>query len=235
MRLDRFLKECGYGSRSEAKLLIKEKLIKVNGNIITKSSISISEDKDIVTINDKVIKYQKYYYFLLNKPKGYLSATEDNYQKTIIDLFSDYDYLDLFPVGRLDKDTTGAIIVTNDGTLAHRLISPSYHVDKIYIATLDKEVDHSIKKEFEEGIILDNELTLPSTLEFLDKNICKVTLHQGKYHQVKRMFEYFDYKVIDLHREKFAFLSLGTLKEGEYRSLTPEEIKKLYEITSKRK
>lgn len=232
MRLDKYLKECGYGSRSEVKKIIKNKNILINDVIVTNSDYNVNLSFDIVKFKDEVIKYQKYYYFLLNKPGGYLSATSDNSQPTILDFFSDYSHLDLFPVGRLDKDTTGAIIITNDGELAHRLISPKYHVDKVYIATLDKNVDPSIKEEFESGIILDNEMTLPSKFEVISPNTCRVTLHQGKYHQVKRMFEYFNYKVISLHREKFAFLSLDNLQEGKFRLLNDEEINTLKSITN---
>lgn len=232
MRLDKYLKECGYGSRSEVKKIIKNKNILINDVIVTNSDYNVNLSFDIVKFKDEVIKYQKYYYFLLNKPGGYLSATSDNSQPTILDFFSDYSHLDLFPVGRLDKDTTGAIIITNDGELAHRLISPKYHVDKVYIATLDKDVDPSIKEEFESGIILDNEMTLPSKFEVISPNTCRVTLHQGKYHQVKRMFEYFNYKVVSLHREKFAFFSLDNLPEGKFRLLNDEEINTLKTLTN---
>ena len=233
MRLDKFLSNCGLGTRSQVKELIKAKKIKVNNDIIKKPEHSINPVIDKIYFEDKIIEYKKFYYFLLNKPKGYLSATEDSFQPTVLDFFSQYDYLDLFPVGRLDKDTTGAIIITNDGILAHQLISPKYQVDKVYIATLDKEVKHSIKDEFENGIMLDGEKTLPAKIDFLDKFTCKVTLHQGKYHQVKRMFEYFGYKVIELHREKFAFLTLEKLKEGTFRELKEDEILMLKSLAQK--
>ena len=227
MRLDKFLSTCGYGTRSQVKDLIKDKRIRVNGVVTNKPNCNINENKDIVTCDDNVVHYQEFYYFLLHKPKGYLSATEDLHQKTILDFFSDYSHIDLFPVGRLDKDTTGAIIITNDGILAHQLISPSYHVDKVYIATLDKNVDPSIKDEFESGIMLDGEKTLPCHFEVIKDNVCKVILHQGKYHQVKRMFEHFSYKVIELHREKFAFLTLDNLRTGEFRELSENEVNSL--------
>ena len=235
MRLDKFLKDVGLGSRKEAKQLIKDKRIKIDNVVAIKSEINVDPSINKIYLDDNLIHYQKYYYFLLNKPKGYLSATTDNFQKTILDFFFEYDYLDLFPVGRLDKDTTGAILITNDGILAHQLISPKYHVDKVYIATLDKEVDEQIKDEFENGIILDKELTLPCKFEKLNSNTCRVTLHQGKYHQVKRMFEYFNYKVIDLHREKFAFLTLDGLKTGEFREISEEELEKLQNLASQKR
>lgn len=233
MRLDKFISYCGYGTRKQVKDLIKEKRIIVNDTIINKINHNVNEKNDIVYIDGNKIHYQEYYYFLLYKPKGYLSATKDSKQKTILDFFSNYHYINLFPVGRLDKDTTGAIIITNDGILAHQLISPKYLVDKVYIATLDKEVDPNIKYEFENGILLDDELTLPCKFEVLSKNICKVTLHQGKYHQVKRMFEHFAYKVVDLHREKFAFLTLNNLSIGEFRELSSSEIEDLKSLCKK--
>ena len=232
MRLDRFLANSGYGTRKEVKKFIKQKRISVNDSFNVKDNQSIDPINDVICFDGEKIEYQEYYYFLLNKPKGYLSATEDYYQQTVLDLFPEYRHIDLFPVGRLDKDTTGLLIITNDGILAHDLISPKKHVDKVYIATLDKELDIKIKKEFENGIILDDELTLPATLEKIVDNVAKVTIHQGKYHQVKRMFEYFGYKVVELDRIKFAFLTYDGLEIGEYRELSDEEVEKLKSLNS---
>lgn len=232
MRLDRFLANSGYGTRKEVKKFIKQKRISVNDAFDVKDNQSIDPINDVICFDGEKIEYQEYYYFLLNKPKGYLSATEDYYQQTVLDLFPEYRHIDLFPVGRLDKDTTGLLIITNDGILAHDLISPKKHVDKVYIATLDKELDIKIKKEFENGIILDDELTLPATLEKIGDNVAKVTIHQGKYHQVKRMFEYFGYKVVELDRIKFAFLTYDGLEIGEYRELSDEEVEKLKSLKS---
>ena len=227
MRLDKFLANQGFGSRKDAKKFIKDKRIKINGVFAKKPEDNINPLVDEISIDDDVIEYKENYYFMLNKPKGYICATEDNFQNTVLELIPEYNYLKLFPVGRLDKDTTGLLLITTDGDFAHKLISPKRHVDKVYIATLDKDVDMKIKNEFESGIILDDELTLPAKIEQLESNVCKVTLHQGKYHQVKRMFEYFGYKVIELHREKFAFLTLGDLQEAEYRELTDDEVNHL--------
>ena len=232
MRLDRFLANSGYGTRKEVKKFIKQKRISVNDSFNVKDNQSIDPINDVICFDGEKIEYQEYYYFLLNKPKGYLSATEDYYQQTVLDLFPKYRHIDLFPVGRLDKDTTGLLIITNDGILAHDLISPKKHVDKVYIATLDKELDIKIKKEFENGIVLDDELTLPATLEKIGDNVAKVTIHQGKYHQVKRMFEYFGYKVVELDRIKFAFLTYDGLEIGEYRELSDEEVEKLKSLKS---
>lgn len=232
MRLDRFLANSGLGTRKEVKQLIKNKRISVNGDYRVKDSQNIDPLNDKICFDEEQIEYKEFYYILLNKPKGYISATEDNIQNTVLDLMPEYDFINLFPVGRLDKDTTGLLILTNDGQLAHQLIAPKKHVDKVYIATLDKPLDMRIKKKFEEGIILDDELTLPATLEKIDDNIAKVTIHQGKYHQVKRMFEYFGYEVIELDRIQLAFLTLGDLKIGEYRELSDEEVENLKSLSN---
>lgn len=230
MRLDKFLSLNGLGSRNEVKALIKHKRIRINDSLICRPEDNIDPNKDHIYFDDEEIIYKENYYFLLNKPKGYLSSTEDKNQLTVIDLLPEYSYLDLFPVGRLDKDTTGALILTTDGELCHKLISPKYHVDKVYIATLDHPFNMKDKEQFEKGILLDNELTLPAKLEKIDELNYQVTLHQGKYHQVKRMFEYFNNKVIELNRIKFSFLTLKGLEIGSYRELTTEEIEKLKKI-----
>ena len=233
MRLDKFLSNNGYGSRKDVKTLIKKKIISVNDSFNIKPDSNIDPLLDVVKINGEKIEYKEFYYFLLNKPKGYISATEDYKQNTVLDLIPEYNYLNLFPIGRLDKDTTGVLILTNDGQLGHNLLSPKKHVDKVYVATLDKEIPLSIKEEFETGIPLDGELTMPAKLNIISSNQAEVTLHQGKYHQVKRMFSYFGLEVIELHRKSFAFLTVDGLKEGTYRELTPEEIIKLKELNSK--
>lgn len=229
MRLDKFLSNNGFGTRKEVKDLIKKGYVSVNDNDKIKFDQSIDPTVDIIKVDDEIIEYKENYYFLMNKPKGYISATEDYKQDTVLDLIPEYAYLHLFPVGRLDKDTTGALILTTDGELTHRLISPKYHVDKIYYVEVDKILDPSIKDKFEHGLKLDGEELLPSKFEYLDEHHARVTLHQGKYHQVKRMFEYFGYTVVNLHRETFAFLTLEGIEEGNYRELTDEEVSKLKE------
>lgn len=229
MRLDKFLSNNGFGTRKEVKDLIKKGYVSVNDNDKIKFDQSIDPTVDIIKVDDEIIEYKENYYFLMNKPKGYISATEDYKQDTVLDLIPEYAYLHLFPVGRLDKDTTGALILTTDGELTHRLISPKYHVDKIYYVEVDKILDPSIKDKFEHGLKLDGEELLPSKFEYLDEHHARVTLHQGKYHQVKRMFEYFGYTVVNLHRETFAFLTLEGIEEGDYRELTDEEVSKLKE------
>ncbi|MGN1295260.1 MAG: pseudouridine synthase, partial [Bacilli bacterium] len=222
MRLDKFLSSCGIGTRKEVKKLIKDKRISVNGSFNVKDSMNINELEDEVMFDDEILEYKEFYYILLNKPKGYLSATEDNYAPTVLDLVSEYSFVSLFPVGRLDKDTTGCLLLTNDGPLAHRLLSPKYHVDKVYEVEIDKEMNNfeKVKSSFEKGIPMDDDTTLPAKIIMKDSTHFELTLHQGKFHQVKRMFEYFSYKVINLNRKKFAFLDCSSLEQGEYRLLT---------------
>ena len=233
MRLDKFLSNAGIGSRKEVKTLIKQERVRVNNHIIKSEKFNIDENVDEVFLDDERIIYQDFYYFLLNKPKNYVSSTkmERNYPP-VTDLVSEYDFVDLFPVGRLDVDTTGVLILTNNGTLAHRLISPKFEVDKTYLV----ETDYPIQKEmiiaFEKGVMLDDEKLLPAKLEILDDNVGRVTIHQGKYHQVKRMFARYGLTVIFLEREKFAFLDKGNLKQGETRQLTNEEVIKLKELVN---
>lgn len=233
MRLDKFLSNNGYGSRKDVKVLIKKKMISVNDSFDVKPETNFNPSVDAVKINGETIEHKEFYYFLLNKPKGFISATEDYKQNTVLDLIPEYSHLNLFPVGRLDKDTTGVLLLTNDGQLAHNLLSPKKHVDKTYIVTTDKEISSSIKKEFENGVPLDDELTLPAKLNILSSNTAEVTIHQGKYHQVKRMFSYFGLEVIELHRKSFAFLTTAGVKEGEYRELNENEILQLKNLNLK--
>ena len=227
MRLDKFLANSGVGSRSEVKRLIKDKRVKVNGEIIRSDSFNVDETKDIVLFDDLEVKYKEFYYILLNKPQGYVSAVIDNVYPPVTDLLPEYKFANLFPVGRLDVDTTGALLLTNDGDLAHKLISPKYHVDKVYEVQVDKKLDNSLIKEFKKGIILDGELTMPADLVIVDDRHATLTLHQGKFHQVKRMFKKFGYEVLSLERIAFDFLTTDGLALGEYRELTPEEEKRL--------
>ena len=227
MRLDKFLANSGVGSRSEVKRYIKDKRVKVNGAIIKNDSFDVEETKDIVLFDDLEVKYKKFYYVLLNKPKGYVSATIDNVYPPVIDLIPEYAFAKLNPVGRLDVDTTGALLLTNDGDLAHKLISPKYHVDKVYEVEVDKKLDPKLVEIFKKGIELDGELTMPADLVLLNEKHAELTLHQGKFHQVKRMFKKSDYHVVELNRKAFAFLTVDGLKPGEHRELTLEEERKL--------
>ena len=234
MRLDKFLSSSGNGTRKEVKQLIKDKRITINDEIAKSPSLIIDEYKDVIKLDDEIIEYHLYYYILLHKPKGYVSATEvERYYPPVTDLVSEYAFAHLFPVGRLDVDTTGLLLLTNDGKLAHKLLSPKFHVDKKYIATVDKVLDPKIIPHFETGVQLQDEITLPCKMRIIDDYNAEVILHEGKYHQVKRMFAYFGYTVVDLHRSEFAFLNLEGLEEADYRPLTNEEIEKLKECANK--
>ena len=230
MRLDKYLSNSGIGTRSEVKRLIKAKRVKVNGKIVHSDSFNVDESKDIVLFEDLEVKYKEFYYILLNKPQGYVSAVIDNVYPPVTDLLPEYGFVKLFPVGRLDVDTTGALLLTNDGELAHKLISPKYHVNKVYEVEVNKKIPGNLQEFFKNGIELDGELTLPADLKIVDDMHAELTLHQGKFHQVKRMLKKFDLEVIKLNRKAFAFLTVDDLELGEYRELTLEEENKLKSI-----
>lgn len=230
MRLDKYLANSGVGIRSEVKRFIKDKRVKVNGEVVRSDSFNVNESKDIVLFDDLEVKYKEFYYILLNKPQGYVSAVIDNVYPPVTDLLPEYAFAKLFPVGRLDVDTTGALLLTNDGELAHKLISPKYHVDKVYEVEVNRKISVNLREFFKKGVDLDGELTLPADLEIIDDTHALLTLHQGKFHQVKRMFKKFDYDVVKLNRKAFAFLTVDGLKLGEHRELAIEEENKLREI-----
>ena len=223
MRLNKFLANSGIGSRSEVKRIIKDKRIRVNGEIIKSDSFNVDETKDVVLFDETEIKYKKFYYILLNKPQGYVSASIDNVYPPVTDLLPEYRFANLHTVGRLDVDTTGALLLTNNGDLTHKLISPKYKVDKVYEVEVDKKIDRNLVEIFKNGIELDGELTLPADLLIIDDKHAELTLHQGKFHQVKRMFKKFGYEVVKLNRKSFARLTVEDLGLGEYRELTIEE------------
>ena len=230
MRLDKFLANSGVGTRSEVKRFIKDKRVKVNGDIVRSDSFNVNESQDIVLFDDFKVKYKEFYYVLLNKPQGYVSAVIDNVYPPVLDLIPEYAFAKLFPVGRLDVDTTGVLLLTNDGDLAHKLISPKYHVDKVYAVEVDKKLDPKLVEAFKNGIELDGELTLPADLVIINDKKAELTLHQGKFHQVKRMFKRFGYEVLKLERKAFAFLTSEGLELGEYRELSDKEESQLKEI-----
>lgn len=231
MRLDKFLVESGKGSRKDIKEFARKGLISVNNITVKNSDYKINETSDIVCLNNEKIIYEKFVYLMLNKPAGVVSATFDNKDKTVIDLIDEYKHLNLFPFGRLDKDSEGLLIISNDGKLAHELLSPKKHVNKkYYVDVLGKVTEDDIER-FKEGIVLDGEKCKPATLEILDSDDtsrCYVTISEGKFHQVKRMFESVNKKVIYLKRITFGNITLDkSLKLGQYRKLTDEEILKL--------
>ena len=228
MRLDKFLKDTGFGSRKEVKILIKQKRVSVNDTLVSNEGLSINEDKDIVKVDNVVVEYIRFVYIMLNKPKGVVSATIDNVHTTVIDLINEYKYLELFPVGRLDIDTEGLLLITNDGVLSHNLLSPKKHVDKTYLLHTNVELSSNDLRTLESGVYLDNELTLPAKIEKVNTFEYLLTIHEGKFHQVKRMIECVGKKVIYLKRISFGPLTLDeNLPLGSYRFLTDEEISKL--------
>ncbi|EJO5347701.1 rRNA pseudouridine synthase [Clostridium botulinum] len=230
-RLDKILANSGYGTRKEVKALIKKGQVDVDGQVIKDSGMKIDLEKNKIFVFGKELVYKKYIYLMMNKPAGVVSATFDNYDETVVDLLEDEDRIfEPFPVGRLDKNTVGLLLLTNNGELNHRLISPKWHVDKIYYAKINKKVTEEDIEKFEKGIILDDGYEcLPAKLEiiksFQEGSEVRITIHEGKFHQVKRMFESVEKKVICLKREEFGPLKLDkNLKEGQYRELTDKEV-----------
>lgn len=232
-RIDKILSNLGYGTRKELKKIIRDGSVTVNGETVKDSGFKLDPDKDAITIYDEEVYYKEHIYLMLNKPAGYISATEDYLHDTVLDLIEDKDKVfDIFPVGRLDKDTEGLLILTNDGQLAHRVLSPRRHVKKLYYAEIQGEVGEEDARLFSEGVVLDDGYkTLPARLEILssgDVSEINVEIVEGKYHQVKRMFEAVDKSVIYLKRMRMGELELDPeLEYGEYREITPEEIELL--------
>ncbi|GIO30230.1 MULTISPECIES: pseudouridine synthase [Paenibacillus] len=235
LRLDKALTHLGYGSRSDIKKYVKQGLITVNGLKAKDSGMHVHPDTDVILLDGEQIRYREFIYVMLHKPPGVVSATEDNRDRTVLDLLSpEYLAFEPFPVGRLDKDTEGLLLLTNDGKLAHELLSPRRHVPKTYTALVLGEVDDDDVKRFAEGVTLDDGyVTLPGELAVLERkregeeivSRIELTIHEGKFHQVKRMFQSVGKKVIYLKRIRMGRLNLDpSLKLGEYRELTEEEL-----------
>ncbi len=230
MRLDKFLTACGVGSRSEVKKMVKSGAVSVNGKTATKADIHLDPNTDTVTAYGQEIKYREFVYLMLNKPQGYLSATRDGRTPTVMELVPDeYRHFEPFPVGRLDIDTEGFLLLTNDGDLAHRLLSPKKHIPKTYVAQIEKAVGVADIDVFREGVVLDDGYkTLPAELKSLsdaEPYFAEIVIHEGKFHQVKRMFEAVDNKVLYLKRTKMNGLTLDeSLELGEIREITDEEM-----------
>ncbi len=226
MRLDKLLSDMDMASRSELKKNIRKGLVTVNGEIVKDPSTALNGDEKIVYCGEE-LTYSEFEYFMLNKPAGVLSASMDKKQKTVIDLIDCRHRKDLFPVGRLDKDTVGLLLITNDGQLAHELLAPNKHVDKSYFVRVDADLDENDTAAFEKGIELEDFTTLPAKLEIKadSKNEAIVTIHEGKFHEIKRMFHACGKEVVYLKRLTMGSLKLDeSLKEGEYRKLTEEEL-----------
>lgn len=230
-RLDKIISNLGYGSRKEIKALVKKGLVKVDGEIVKDNGLLIDPEKSVININGEDLFYREYIYLMMNKPDGVISATYDNREETVIDLLEvEHQVFNPFPVGRLDKDTVGLLLLTNDGELNHRLISPKWHVDKVYYAKIDKAVDEKDIEAFKNGITLDDGYKCKEgKLEIISSSDegaeVMVTIQEGKYHQLKRMFEALGKTVVYLKRTEFGGLPLDQeLEEGEYRELTEDEL-----------
>lgn len=229
MRLDRFLVAAGVGSRKEVKDLVKKGQIRVNDAVCRDADCKIDELTDVVTCNQKPLIYARNHYYLLHKPAGVITATEDKSQKTVMDLLQGISLKDLAPVGRLDKDTEGLLLITDDGELSHRLLSSKYHVDKCYYIRSRSEVSQEQISLLETGIdIGDEKPTLPAKVSVTGSCELTLTICEGRYHQVKRMLQAIGNEVLYLKRISFGSLSLPIdLPCGSYRPLTDEEISSL--------
>ena len=233
IRLDKYLADMGLGTRTEVKKDIKKGRISVNQEIVKSPEYKIDIQTDVVLADGKEIAYEKLVYYMLNKPQGVVSATEDRRDRTVLELIQEKKRKDLFPVGRLDKDTEGLLLITNDGELAHNLLAPKKHVDKKYFVRLKNALSEENRKHLEEGVdIGEDKLTMPSQVFLLneEKNEVEIIIREGKFHQIKRMFHAVGNEVVFLKRLSMGSLVLDeNLLPGEYRLLTPEEIVRLKE------
>lgn len=234
IRLDKFLADAGYGTRSEVKKQLKSGIVSMNGTVCKKPEEKIDPARDVVTVSEKEVVYEAFSYYLFYKPAGCVTAKSDALHKTVMDYFPEIVRKSCSPVGRLDKDTEGLLLITNDGELNHHLMSPVHHVKKTYYAVLDGEVPVSAIQQFAEGVdIGDDKKTLPAELEILPKQMqdtanpvyhANLTISEGRFHQVKRMFETVGCHVVYLKRLSLGNLSLGELNPGEYRRLSEAEV-----------
>jgi 16S rRNA pseudouridine516 synthase len=226
MRLDKLLAHSGYGTRKEVKEIIRKGFVLVNGDVIKSDDYKVSEENDEIIVAGNQVNYEKMIYIMLNKPDGYISATYDNYDPIVLDLIDGYENRGLFPVGRLDKDSEGLLLITNDGLLAHRLLAPKYHVDKKYYIKYDGVVNDDKIKKLENGITIDDGYKCKEARFIaISPNEAYIVISEGKFHQVKRMMEAIDCNVTYLKRVEFGPLELDdSLEPGEYRHLTEEEV-----------
>lgn len=233
MRLDKLLANMGYGSRKEVKQLLKQKAVRVDDVVVKDAAMKVDPDKQVVTVFGERVEYTEFIYLMMHKPQGVISATEDTRDETVIDLLDPmHQHFEPFPVGRLDKDTEGFLLITNDGQLAHNLLSPKKHVPKTYFAHIDGHVTEDDVAAMKQGVTLDDGYeTKPGHLVILEagaQSKIELTISEGKFHQVKRMFEAVGKKVTYLKRLSMGPLQLDeTLALGEYRELTQEEVELL--------
>ncbi len=229
IRLDKFLTECGAGSRSEVKKLISMKMIMVNGTSVKNGDLKVDENIDKIELNGKELKYRKYRYYMMNKPAGVITATEDKKQKTVMDILPEWVIKkDLFPIGRLDKDTEGVILFTNDGEFSHKILSPKSHVEKEYFVVLAKEISDDELKKVESGVTIDGGYnTKEAKVRRVSENEIFLTIVEGKFHQVKQMMEAVENRVKYLKRVRFADIELENLEAGDVIEINREDIVKL--------
>lgn len=233
-RLSKVIASSGIASRRKAEELIDKGLVKVNGKIIREQGVKV-DTSDIIEVNNHILKKELKEYYLLYKPRGVVTTTSDDKdRKTVIDLINTSKRI--YPVGRLDYDTTGILLLTNDGELTNILTHPSNNIDKVYVAKVKGLIGKSQIMSLERGVIIDGVKTSKAKARILkydkktDSSYVELIIHEGKNHQVKKMFESIGYDVLKLKRERYAFLTLDGLKSSEYRKLSPKEIKKLYSL-----
>lgn len=229
IRLDKYLADIGIGTRSEVKADIKKGKININGIVVKDANLKIDTDKDKVLYQGNPIVYEEFEYYMLNKPAGVVSATTDKNDKTVVDLITSKKKKDLFPVGRLDKDTEGLLIICNDGELCHNLLSPKKHIDKTYYVCLNDTLSKEGEDRVCKGVYIEKDvMSMPATLERITDDKVYLTIQEGKFHQVKKMFHGVGLEVTYLKRVSMGGLKLDErLKEGEFRPLTKEEIEYL--------
>lgn len=231
MRLDKCLVEMNCGSRTQVKEIIRSGRVRVDWEVQTRPETKIDPEKQKIEVDGMSLQYLEYEYYMLNKPSGVLSAANDRHCKTVVDLIQSKQRKDLFPVGRLDKDTEGLLLLTNDGMLAHKLLSPKKHINKTYYVEVDRDIPLQTREKFLEGVNLGDFTSMPAWLEVLDKRRAKLTIQEGKFHQVKRMFEAMGVQVTYLKRLSMGSLSLDErLAAGAYRRLTEDELHSLQRL-----
>ncbi|WP_372714797.1 pseudouridine synthase [Ilyobacter sp.] len=225
MRLDKFLTECGIGTRREVKEIISKNEITINGRRTSSPKEKIDLENDVVRMGETVLEYKEDRFYILNKTAGFITATEDAREKTVMELLPEWvNRKDLFPVGRLDKDTEGLLLFTNNGKIAHELLSPKKHVDKTYQVKLLKEIDEKSVKLLEEGVDIGGYVTKPSKVQIINNMEILLTISEGRFHQVKKMLDAVENKVVYLKRLRFGNLELGDLPLGEVKEVTLTDI-----------
>lgn len=231
MRLDKLLSHAGYGTRKEVKQLLKEQRVSVNGSSFVKDKTQVDEEHDMICVDDVELSFAKHNFIMLYKPVGVITATSDAQHPTVMDCFDCFIGTDMFPVGRLDIDTQGLVLLCNDGKLAHRLLSPKHHVHKMYEVHIAHPLREGDIEKLSQGLDLSDFTTLPATVEIIEENMIHLSIQEGKFHQVKRMMHALDNEVVFLKRLTMGPLRLDEdLQPGEWRYLREEEIEALRSV-----